>query len=63
MSSYLRITTLVFNNGGYIKEWAYDTVAGQSILAGAVPEPSAWALLVLGLGSLFFCSRRNRPCA
>ena len=54
---------LVFNNGGYLKEWAYDTVAGQGILAGAVPEPSTWALLVLGLGSLFFCSRRNRPCA
>ena len=54
---------LVFNNGGYIKEWAYDTVAGQGILAGAVPEPSAWALLGLGIGCLFFCSHRNRPCA
>ena len=40
----------VFSNGGYIQEWAYDTVAGQGILAGAVPEPSTWALLSLGLG-------------
>ena len=50
----------VFRNGGYIKEWAYDTVAGQGILAGAVPEPSTWAFLLLGLGGVVFS--RCRSC-
>ena len=36
--------------GGYITEWAYNTVPGQGIAVGAVPEPSTWALL--GLGAL-----------
>ena len=52
----------VFSNGGYIKEWAYDTVAGQGILAGAVPEPSGWAL---GVASVVILLARNgfrRPC-
>lgn len=39
----------VFSNGGYIKEWAYDSVPGQSILAGAVPEPSAWVFGIISL--------------
>ena len=55
---WIRVRT--FSVGGTIYDWAYNTTPDQSILAGAVPEPSAWALLVLGLGSLFFCSRRNR---
>ena len=50
----------VFRNGGYIKEWAYDTVAGQGILAGAVPEPSAWVFLLLGLGAFAFSRCRSR---
>ncbi len=37
-------------NDGTILDYAYNTVPGQSIMAGAVPEPSTWALL--GLGSL-----------
>ena len=49
----------VFRNGGYIKEWAYDTVAGQGILAGAVPEPSAWVFLLLGLGAFAFSRCRR----
>ena len=48
-----------FSNGGYIKEWAYDTVAGQGILAGAVPEPSAWVFLLLGLGAFAFSRCRR----
>ena len=50
----------VFSNGGYIKEWAYDIVAGQGILAGAVPEPSTWAFLLLGLGGFVFSRCRSR---
>ena len=49
-----------YPNGGWIREWAYDTVPGQAILAGAVPEPSAWTFLVLGLGGLFVCGRKIR---
>jgi len=35
-------------NGGWIYEYAYDTQPGVPILAGAVPEPSTWALMVAG---------------
>ena len=37
---------------GQIEAWAWDTRPGEAILAGAVPEPSTWALL--GTGGLFF---------
>lgn len=33
---------------GQIEAWAWETRAGVPILAGAVPEPSVWALLVGG---------------
>ena len=35
---------------GRITEWAYNSVPGQSLAAGAVPEPGTLALL--GLGAL-----------
>jgi len=43
---------LVGANGGWIYEYAYDTRPDAPILAGAVPEPSTWALL--GTGGLLF---------
>jgi hypothetical protein len=39
-------------NGGWIYEYAYETRPDTPILAGAVPEPSTWALL--GTGGLLF---------
>ncbi|HCF94171.1 MAG: PEP-CTERM sorting domain-containing protein [Verrucomicrobiota bacterium] len=45
-------------NGGWIMEYAYDTRPGMPILAGAVPEPSTWALLVGG-GVLMMWSRKR----
>ena len=30
--------------GGYLDAWAYETVPGAPILAGAVPEPGTWTL-------------------
>lgn len=38
-------------NGGIIEEWAYNSIPGQPILAGQVPEPGIIALLLVG-GSL-----------
>ena len=31
-----------------VHDWAYETIPGQSILAGSVPEPSTMALAILG---------------
>jgi len=48
--------------GGIVYEYAYETRPGVPILAGAVPEPSTWALLILG-GGLFAWCRRKRNAA
>lgn len=46
--------------GGYIYDYAYDSRPGEAILAGAVPEPSTWALLVGGgVLLVWFTGKRN----
>ena len=45
--------------GTTVLDWAYETRPGVPILAGAVPEPSMWALLVGG-GVLMAWFRRKR---
>ena len=40
-------------NDGRILDYAYNAVPGQSISVGAVPEPSTWALIVLGTAALW----------
>ena len=45
-------TPFVGTHGGYIYDYAYDTHPGAPILAGAVPEPGAAVLLLLGLAGV-----------
>lgn len=45
--------------GGLLVEWAWAATPGESIIAGAVPEPSTWALLGIGLMALCFARRRS----
>lgn len=46
-------------NGGYIREWAYDTRVNATIFAGAVPEPSISVLLAIGILTLTIQHRRK----
>jgi hypothetical protein len=45
--------------GGYIHEWAYETQANTSILAGQVPEPST-AALIFAFGAAFWLRQHHR---
>jgi hypothetical protein len=47
-------------SAGEIYDWAYNTVPGQPILAGQVPEPGTWFLVTLGSLWLWHC-RRVKP--
>lgn len=46
--------------GQLVADWAYNSMPGEPILAGAVPEPSAWALLFSGGFVFFVYGRRKR---
>lgn len=46
--------------GGTITDYAYNTLPDGIILAGQVPEPSTWALLIGGGAFLFWRCRRKR---
>ncbi len=51
---------LPFLNGGWIYDYAYETRPDTPILAGAIPEPSTWALLVGGgVLMVWFSRKRN----
>ncbi len=54
---WVRIDAPSFEAGGVILDWAYETRSNVPILAGAVPEPSTWALIVLG--GIFIAYARN----
>jgi len=44
---------------GQIEAWAWEMRSGVPILAGAVPEPSTWSLLIGG-GVLMVLLRKKR---
>lgn len=45
---------------GWIDEWAYESDPGIGIAAGAIPEPSAGLLLMLGACGFVLVRRRRR---
>ena len=60
---WIQLDTVRFsNNGGYVLDYAYELRPGTSIFAGAVPEPSTWALLSAG-GILFWLLGRGKRMA
>lgn len=57
---WIRIEHFEYSNAGRILDWAYETRPGVPILAGAVPEPSTFALLVGGgVVVVWFRKQRN----
>ncbi len=60
---WIQVTVGGIGNGGFIKDWAYNTVPGEMILAGQVPEPSTWALLIGGGAVFWWRYRRTRSSA
>jgi hypothetical protein len=56
---WIRVTVSGVGNGGIIHDWAYNSIPGQPILAGQVPEPSTWALLIIGAGLLVWRTRKR----
>lgn len=48
------------NNAG---EYTYDSTGLRATITAAVPEPSTWAMMLLGFGAIGFSMRRRKPVA
>lgn len=57
---WLRIAHFEFSNGGTLLDWAYETRPDTPILAGAVPEPSAFTLFAVGSIAIWFVRQKKR---
>lgn len=55
---WLRIDDTIPGGHVFVVDWAWAVSPGQSISAGAVPEPSTWALFGLGISVLVFSRMR-----
>ena len=55
--------SLGFTPGTYTYTWGTGTSADSLTIIGAVPEPSAWALLGVGTGALALAALRRRTRA
>lgn len=53
-----RILSATFDNVPAID--AFETANFSAGLAGAVPEPAAWAMMILGVGAIGFAMRRQK---
>jgi hypothetical protein len=47
----------------YLVQAFSDANRGESFLTGAVPEPSTWAMMLMGFGAVGFTMRRRRRIA
>ena len=56
---WVRIESMTPFVGGTLTEWAYESEAGEPILAGAIPEPSTGALVIVA-GVAAVLRRRRR---
>ncbi len=48
-------------NGGYINRWAYNSVPGEPIYAGQIPEPRTYALILGALVAGLVAMKRRLP--
>ena len=56
---WIRIEAGSSFNGGWIRDYAYESIAGADIAAGQIPEPSPIIFLAGGLLTTFGRRRRN----
>lgn len=59
---WIRMSHSMENEILTVHDWAYNSEPGEPIMAGEIPEPKVYAL-ILGLGALGFVAWRRRTCA
>ncbi len=59
LSDTVGITSSILDGGEIGVNWQGAVVQGQSVI-GAVPEPSVWAMMVVGFASVGFALRHRR---
>jgi len=57
---WVEMSTSITAYEATVHSWAYNTTPGESILTGAVPEPSTALLAVIGGMSVWVLRRQNR---